>query len=367
LLKVAISFSSVQQMDATKENFHFYVYVEAVRGVAVKDVFEHLCTVFGESAPSQASVYRWYKQYSTGERNSIHRLPNPGRPISQRTDQNISRVFDFVEAEPKSTISCISGSLDLSKSTVLRILVDDLLFRKVCSVWIPHRLSDSNKAQRVACAQGLLTLFDSYSNYELLRIFATQDETWVPYDLVTCKEDNKVWIAPQTPRPTVVRPQLTFRKTMLSVVFTGNGKVSADVTERGETVDSERYIAFVHKTGELWRKLRSDSTCLKELLWMHDNARPHTATITREFFEKRRVELVQQSPYSPDLNMCDRWLFKEIKKGLRGYTLNCAKDVLRSALEVFNKIPIDRFARELETLKTHCNHVIALHGDYVTK
>jgi hypothetical protein len=341
--------------------------VEAKRGVPAKDVLEHLRSVFSETAPSQASVYRWYKQYSSDERDTVHHLSHPGRPISQRSNDNISRVFDFVEAEPKTNLACISESLGLSKSTVRRILVEDLLFRKVCSVWSPHQPSENNKGERVACAHALIALFDSYTNYELLRLFATEDETWIPFEISASKEQNKVWIAPQTPRPKVLRPQLTFQKTMLTLVFTGNGKVSVDVTERGETVDSERYIAFIHKTGELWRKLRSDPTCLKELLWMQDNARPHTASVTQAFFERRKVELVKQSPYSPDFNMCDRWLFKESKRGLQAYSMNSPQDVLDAVLEVFRNIPAQRFEHELENLKIHCNHVIQLCGNYVTK
>ncbi|QQP42498.1 Histone-lysine N-methyltransferase SETMAR, partial [Caligus rogercresseyi] len=46
---------------------------------------------------------------------------------------------------------------------------------------------------------------------------------------------------------------------------------------------------------------------------MWDNARPHTATDTREFLTWRDVKPVKQSPYSPDLNLCDRFLFRKLK------------------------------------------------------
>ncbi|QQP52570.1 Uncharacterized protein FKW44_004758 [Caligus rogercresseyi] len=52
-----------------------------------------------------------------------------------------------------------------------------------------------------------------------------------------------------------------------------------------------------------------DKIRLKDCLLMWDNALPHTATDTREFLTRRDVEPVKQSPYSPDLNLCDRFLF----------------------------------------------------------
>jgi histone-lysine N-methyltransferase SETMAR len=361
-----IEFFEVQRMEFSNENFRFYILVEVKRGVAAKDIHEHLCQAFNHAAPSQAFVYKWHKSFSTGDRVSIETLPRSGRPSSQTTVENISRVFEFVETQPKTTLSIISDSLQLSRSTVHRILVDELLFRKVCSVWVPHKLTDANKQQRVTCSQSLLDLFNNYSQTELLRVWATQDESWVPFNMIGSKEDNKVWIAPETPRPTVCRPELTFKKTMMSIVFTGNGKVSVDVTERGETVDSEWYIGFVHKTGEKWRKLRSDPTRLIELLWQHDNARPHTSTVTKKFFEQRKIIRVEQSPYSPDLNQCDRWLFKELKKGLRQKQISSPQDVMGATLQLFHEIPPHRFIFELQQLKEHCEKVIACGGDYIT-
>jgi histone-lysine N-methyltransferase SETMAR len=354
-------------MDASKENLRFYVFVESARGVSPKDIVEQLRTVFKDAAPSQSFVYKWHKEFLSGQRQSVFDLPHTGRPITQRTEQNISRVYEFVDTQPKTNLAGIAGSLGMSKETVRRILVDDLLFHKVCSVWVPHHLSEANKIQRVNCTQSLLHLLHNHSPHQLLRLFATQDETWIPFDIGGCKEDNKVWIAPQTPRPHVLRPQMTFRKTMLSLVFTGNKKIHADVTFNGETVDSERFISFVHKTGELWRMLRTDPTHLKDLLWMHDNARPHTAAVTKEFLERRKVTLVMQSPYSPDLNLCDRWLFKEIKKNLKNFKMNSSHDVLDAVLNVFRAIPEERFKRELEKLEEHCHQVILANGGYVTK
>ncbi|QQP50231.1 Uncharacterized protein FKW44_011161, partial [Caligus rogercresseyi] len=81
-----------------------------------------------------------------------------------------------------------------------------------------------------------------------------------------------------------------------------------------------------------------DKIRLKDCLLMWDNARPHTATDTREFLTRRDVEPVKQSPYSPDLNLCDRFLFWKLKHLLYD---------------------------QLRKLRGHCHDVIAVGGDYV--
>jgi hypothetical protein len=138
-----------QRIEATFENFRFFVYVEVKLGLKPLDILQKLQTVFGSAAPIRASVYDWYKGFASGERESIHHLPHSGRPAALKTSGNISRVFNFLEMNPKTSVRCMAESLDIPKTTVHRILTDELLFRKVCSVWTPHQLTEANKAQRL--------------------------------------------------------------------------------------------------------------------------------------------------------------------------------------------------------------------------
>jgi hypothetical protein len=354
-------------MDASNEHLRYYVYVEVKRGQKPQQILDQLQAALGNAAPGKTFVYKWSKEFESGNRDFVQSLPIPGRPISKCTTENISKVYELVTENPKLPLLQMSELLSLSKDTVRRILTDELMFRKVCSVWVPHRLSEQNKMQRLNSATNLRHLLQLHPMEELLRILAVEDETWIHFEMCASKEQNKVWIAPQDRRPQVVREQLTFRKTMLSLVFTGNGKLNVSVTERGETIDSERYVHFIHTTGELWRKLRSDPTRLSELLWMHDNARPHTAAHTQEFVDRRKMKLVPQSPYSPDLNLCDRWLFKELKSKLKQCHLQCASEVLSHTKRLFHQIPSSRFENELRKLSDHCSAVISCNGDYVTK
>ena len=93
-------------MEESNENLRFYtyVYVEANQSIKANEICEQLQTVFGDNASRQAFVYKWLKEFTSGQRDSVQRLPHPGRPVSKRTDANISRVFDFVDEHPKSAL-----------------------------------------------------------------------------------------------------------------------------------------------------------------------------------------------------------------------------------------------------------------------
>ena len=88
--------------------------------------------------------------------------------------------------------------------------------------------------------------------------------------------------------------------------------------------------------------LRSSPTKLSELWWQQNNARPHTAAHTTAFLEWRGVTVVRQ-PYSPDLNACDRWLFKHSKKHSRKMKFTAVDEIRDEALRCFRQIPRSRF------------------------
>ncbi len=104
--KTAISFTSHTkchvisfQMDATSEHYRFYVFAETRRG----QILSQLGAAFGNSAPSSTFVYKWAEEFSNGNHECVKRLLIPGRPVSKRTDKNISLLFDYITAEPKAT------------------------------------------------------------------------------------------------------------------------------------------------------------------------------------------------------------------------------------------------------------------------
>ena len=152
---------------------------------------------------------------------------------------------------------------------------------------------------------------------------------------------------------------------MLIFAFTGDGKCCVDTLRPGETLDSVRYVQFVRTVGDKWRMLRSSPTRLNELWWQHDNARPHVSAAANSFFQQRKIEMIRQSPYSPDLNFCDRWVFKSLKKHCRQLTFSNSDEIQHESLQWFRGLPQDRFLKEINSLYKHCKCVISCSGDYV--
>ena len=85
--------------------------------------------------------------------------PGPGRPVITVTHENIKEIE--ARTGQNCRLSCYDVAVDISpnKSAVRRVFTDVLGLRNVCSVWVPHKLSDRNKVQRVECANRILGLF----------------------------------------------------------------------------------------------------------------------------------------------------------------------------------------------------------------
>lgn len=343
----------------------FYAYVEMQNGISDKDIHRKLTAAFPDDAPSYSTVSLWCKNFRKNSRTSWCDLPRSGRPRTSRSDENIGRIQQMLQINPKYSCRQLSDQLEISKDTVLQILTDDLKMRKLCSVWIPHALTEVNKRQRVVAAQRILQELDELGADAARLYCAVEDETWVDFNPKLPKQENKCWVQHAQQRSTVVRPKLTNQKTLLLFCFTSN-KVYAESLPYGETVDSQRYVSFIRSVGEHWRVLRRDPTKLCDLSFQHDNARPHTSAVTAQFFRQRRVKMVGQPPYSPDYNLCDRWVFAHLKSCFKKMTFHSHEEVKDAALQVFRDIPVQRFQSELDKLRHHLLRVIDNNGCYVT-
>ena len=79
-----------------------------------------------------------------------------------------------------------------------------------------------------------------------------------------------------------------------------------------------------------------------------DNARPHTAAATKQILDRRGVPLVSQSPYSPDLNLLDRFLFRHIKMDLRGKDFSGPEDLSKAIQRSIQYISENTLVKELK-------------------
>lgn len=115
-----------------------------------------LVQVYGTEAVSRKCVYDWFKRFRDGKETTEDE-PRSGRPSTSRTPDMIERVRNMLARDRRLTLRLMAEELSISKDTVRTIVRENLGKRKICSRFVPHMLTDDQKAKRKEAAGDLIT------------------------------------------------------------------------------------------------------------------------------------------------------------------------------------------------------------------
>lgn len=138
---------------------------------------ERLRVAFGDDAPSRTTVFEWFAEFRRGRR-SLEDEARTGRPVEATTNENIAAVRAMVEEDARLTVVQLEVAIGISSGSIRTILHEKLGLHKICARWVPHRLTDDQKATRVTWCRSMLERFDggrSRGTWEIL----SGDESWI--------------------------------------------------------------------------------------------------------------------------------------------------------------------------------------------
>ena len=146
---------------------------------------------------------RWVKDFKDG-REDVKDKPRPGAPITAATPQNNELVSRLIQKDPHVSYDDIEEETSISRGTVFHIIHEILGLRKLGARWVPHKLNEKNKQERVEACKENLALIKS-GQLRLCDIL-TCDETWFYYRQIGRKSSKSCWVAAgQTPSIVVRR------------------------------------------------------------------------------------------------------------------------------------------------------------------
>lgn len=131
----------------------------------------------------------------------------------------------------------------------------------------------------------------------------------------------------------------------------------------GETITAALYSDILDRVAEAMRVNRPHRRP-KEVLFLHDNARPHTAKRTKRKLLELGWELLPHPPYSPDMAPSDFHLFRSLKNHIRGVEFRTADEIMDWLEEFYRSKPASFFVKGIMKLKTQWEGVIEFDGDY---
>ncbi|CAH1968572.1 unnamed protein product [Acanthoscelides obtectus] len=281
------------------------------RQLSQQECLAELLSVFGNEAPHQ--IQTWSGTTDDMGLSDDSRVGAPKTPVTQ----------EDVDAVRKPT-------------SIQKILHEELRVRKLVSRWIPHLLTEEQKAARVNWCQKTLDRFD-FGNSKNLYSIVGGDESWIYCYEPENKRQSAVW-------PTKVIRSRTDSKKMIATFMSEAGHLATIPLNEQRTVTADWYttICFPKVITEL-RKINPE----RRIILHQDNASSHTAHKTRQYLTEENVELLDHPPHSPDLSPSDFFTFPKIKNRLRGQRFQSpeeAVDAFKNAMCI--KIPGEYFEKQ---------------------
>ncbi|CAH2002699.1 unnamed protein product [Acanthoscelides obtectus] len=319
------------------------------RQLSQQECLAELLSVFGNEAPHHSTISRWYGEFKHG-RVSLSADPRVGAPKTAVTQQNFDAVRKLIIEDRHVANREIEVSLKISKTSIQKILHEELGVRKLVSRWIPHLLTDEQKAARVNWCQKTLDRFNS-GNSKNVYSFFIGDESWVYCYEPENKRQSAVWVFQGEEKPT-------------KVIRSRTGHIATIPLNKQRTVTADWYttISLPKVTTEL-RKINPE----RRIILHQHNASSHTAQKTRQYLTEETVELLDHPPYSPDLSPNDFFTFPKIKNRLRGQRFQSPKEPVDAFKNAVLDLPTNEWNKCLENWFERMQMCINLRGEYFEK
>jgi [histone H3]-lysine36 N-dimethyltransferase SETMAR len=342
-----------------KLSIRSYIKTRLLLGLTATQIYEELTAAYGQDVVSYSTVAHWVHRFSSG-REWLEDDPRHGRPITVVTQQNIDAVKGLVKDDPHISIDYIADILDISHGSVDTILKQHLKLKKISSRWVPHKLTQQQRQQRVDICIENLQKFESGA-WRLGDII-TGDESWFYHRKIKSKQESKAWLSKGQHPPTEVRRQQFEKKTMFVIFFMTTGPLLIHQLPSGTFINALYYRDECLKS--LVRKLhkKRPSSTTNGIKLHHDNARPHMNDIVFDYLQEEKIKVMAHPPYSPDLAPSDFWLFNYLKRSLGTYP--DATSLGKAITKELNSISIQEYQKTFQKWIQRMKFCIEHHGDY---
>lgn len=178
----------------------------------------------------------------------------------------------------------IADKLQINRESVRQIVIQNLGMRKTCHA--PHHKSDDQRQERLEASKDFVETAKVTPNF--LNCIVTKDESLCLRYGLEMKRQTMEWRSlASPPRWKKVRGFLPER------------------TAGDECCKVHWNFDPFHETSSRVRSQYAQGSWF----FVHDNACPHTSNIVKPFQAKKKVVQIEHSPYSPDLNPPNFFLF----------------------------------------------------------
>ncbi|CAD5225391.1 unnamed protein product [Bursaphelenchus okinawaensis] len=195
---------------------------EFKRGNTAAETFRIINENEGKNVLSYSTVTRWFAKFRVDD-EKLEDKPRAGRP--SKLDKEALRRK--IEDDPHITIRELEELLNCGKRTIGDHLKAMGMVKKL-DKWVPHNLTDLQKAKRRCASEKLL---QRCKNEEFLDRIVTIDEKWISFNNT---RRSTSWRKRGEAPKHVPKPELHEKKLMVTVWWCSSGVIQYDFKLSGQ-------------------------------------------------------------------------------------------------------------------------------------
>ncbi|CAM4782320.1 unnamed protein product [Rotaria magnacalcarata] len=308
---------------------------------------------------SKRTIFYWLKSIKATD--TIQLQGPPGCPMLVRSKGLIQKVKHRLSNKKPISARSLAKKLNVSRSTVRRIIKDDLGYkafvkrvapkltekqkikRKSFGLWVRKNIRKSMTAQ---------ILFSDEKRFDLDGMYNRQNERI--YAATRDEADEKGAVHRKTKFPTGVM-------VWLGVCYEG---ITRPVIIENGTIDTNRYIADILPVA-----LKDGKQMLgNEFIFQQDGATPHTAKETQQWCKIHFFDFWSKDrwpPNSPDLNPLDYCVWNELCQHMNWSHVVDKQALINEIKQGAKKIQIEVVRRSVTSWTNRIYKMLENEGNYL--
>jgi len=290
----------------------------------------------------------------------VERSPHKPRKDRKRTKTFLAGLKRSVKADPSQSMAKLAKKRNVSPRTISRAVNEDLGMKS----YVRRRrnlLTARSRALRMERCPKLINHLKNKGGH--VRIFV--DEKKFIVDEVANRQNTRVIAC----NPSEVPPVMHSKNPASAMVFAAvasDGKVMPPhFIQAGLKINTAEYLKILRDVLLPWIRKNFDPT---QVMLIQDSAPAHGAKQVQAFLKENVPLFVPKDVWpsnSPDLNVCDYWLFSVIE-GQTNTNPHPSVGSLQAAIRrAFRKLDHDEVRKSCSSFRRRITQIIEANGDHI--
>ena len=133
----------IQYPEGKKQHSRHLRFCAFYRGQKADEAARDICMVYGEVVTGESTARKWFAKFKNGNLD-VDDTPRSGRPSEFDEDH----LKALLKEESRQTSRKLAEKMNCDQKTILNPF-HSMGFAKKLGVWVPHKLSENNKENRL--------------------------------------------------------------------------------------------------------------------------------------------------------------------------------------------------------------------------